>query len=119
MNNINGKKGPKKVRFYQTDIQDQVGIFKTAQYSVPSEKINNLKTSINKNTTMNIRVPYKNKILSNPSSGKLGIMPQNSIRDSCLLRELNGRFDLAPYQNINAVQENYGVDSRYSKKSYN
>lgn len=121
-NNSSNKKGAKKVRFYETNVQDQIGLFKSAEYSAPSELVNNIKKGTNENTTMNIRQNYNNRV-SLPKIGVLGGIAPSLIRETCLIRETEGRFDYIPFQNINAVEVNecfrFGSDSRNLKKSYN
>jgi hypothetical protein len=119
---MSNKKGPKKVRFYETNVQDQIGLFKTAEYNAPPELINNIKQGTNQNTTMNIRQNYMNRINFTPNLPQVSHMMPEFTREACIKREFESRFDMVPYENINAVESGYGFrfgdDSRANNKRY-
>jgi hypothetical protein len=116
-------KPAKKVRFYETNVLDQVGIFKSARYTAPSELINNIKTTTNQNTTMNVNVKQQiqNRNLTLPGKLMGPSMVSSPIRDACMVRETEGRFDFTPFKQHNVFYDKsfgYRQDSRYSNKSY-
>ncbi len=112
----------KKVRFFESDLTDQIGLFRTAEYSASGEKVNIVREKMLQNTTMNERFNYLNRINNNRSLGILpGFIPEN-IRDNCFIKHEKSRDHVTPYTFINMVPENTGgtflFDSRFDKKSY-
>lgn len=113
----------KKVRFFESDPSDQVGLFKTAEYSAPGTIVNHSRDKMFQNTTMNERVNYETRKNDVPSLAILpGFVPEN-VRDNCFIKETENRGFVTPYTFVNQVPEDTGnyyfFDTRFNKKSYN
>jgi hypothetical protein len=113
----------KKVRFFEADPSEQIGLFKTAEYAAPGTLVNQSREHMFQNTTMNERLHPVTRSNDVASPGILPGFVPNNIRDNCFIKEVENREHVNPFTPVNMISKNIGnyyfFDTRFNKKSYN